>query len=774
MSLKNPIQMIQVLNDMVDVGCLMLATMTPELQKQHEDMVAYEMIQNFKEIYEGQARQERYETSKTLFQCKMIEGSPVVAHVIKMMGYIQMLEKMGFPLNDELAIDVVLQSLHDSFNQFVLNFNMNKINKTLPQLIVMLRTAKSNMKKNGSKSILMAREAKRKGKKVTKSKGVGKTKPKGKNALKPKGGISKEGKCFHSDKPEHWKGNCSIYLEEVNKSKAVRISTFGIYVIDVKFLTSTSWALHTTYNINTKSYPKNKFVNQNIDDFIEKLFGSRSSPAPSFCVLCLDTNNYKTLENTLTQFMAQTSAYMARTYQFIKKTYSLTERTEMKLQNQDASLKSLETQVGQISQVLNTRPMGGFPSDTQVAKGPIHDQCKAISRRSGRTLNTPTRNKQGEETVASLNATTVRDNPAEADAPAEAGEDQEVPKKPKERNPTVVAPHIKLQRTNTLEEMRPTPPFPQGLKKQKQEYNFKKLFDILKHFDTAAANEACLALMHNKVLTKRTDPGSFTIPFSIGNHYSGKALCDPGAIINLMSKSVFQKLGIGEAKPTTVMLQLADCSYIQQEGKIEDILVRVDRFIFPTEFLILDFEADEHAPIILGRPFLAIGRVLIDFENGELALRVNDQQASRKDHFPLPFIDQMLDRLAGKPFYRVLDGYLGYNQIIIAREDQSKTTFSCPYGTFAFRRMSFGLCNTPATFQRCMSVIFSDMNEDSLEIIMDDFSTFGDDFTSYLSNLEKVLTRYEETNLVLNWENDISWTMKGFYSAIKSPAVAWK
>ncbi|KAK8632600.1 hypothetical protein V6N13_072990 [Hibiscus sabdariffa] len=122
-------------------------------------------------------------------------------------------------------------------------------------------------------------------------------------------------------------------------------------------------------------------------------------------------------------------------------------------------------------------------------------------------------------------------------------------------------------------------------------------------------------------------------------------------------------------------------------------------------------------------------------------------KATRKDHFPLPFIDQMLDRLAGKPYYCFLDGYSGYNQIAIAPEDQSKTTFTCPYGTFAFRRMPFSLCNALATFQRCMTAIFSDMNEDFLEIFMDDFSTFGKDFTSYLSNLEKVLSRCEETNL---------------------------
>ncbi|KAL4298340.1 hypothetical protein GQ457_12G014070 [Hibiscus cannabinus] len=116
-------------------------------------------------------------------------------------------------------------------------------------------------------------------------------------------------------------------------------------------------------------------------------------------------------------------------------------------------------------------------------------------------------------------------------------------------------------------------------------------------------------------------------------------------------------------------------------------------------------------------------------------------KATRKDHFPLPFIDQMLDRLVEKQFYCFLDGYSGYNQIAIAPEDQSRTTFTCPYGTFAFRRMPFGLCNAAATFQRCMTAIFSNLNEDCLEIFMDDFSTFGEDFDNCLSNLEKVLKR---------------------------------
>ena len=111
-----------------------------------------------------------------------------------------------------------------------------------------------------------------------------------------------------------------------------------------------------------------------------------------------------------------------------------------------------------------------------------------------------------------------------------------------------------------------------------------------------------------------------------------------------------------------------------------------------------------------------------------------------------------LERVAGHEFYCFLDGYSRYNQIAIALENQEKTTFTCPFGTFAYRRMPFGLCNAPATFQRCMLSIFSDMVERFLEVFMDDFSVFGDLFDDCLSNLKKVLVRCEEKNLVLNWE----------------------
>ncbi|KAL0886207.1 hypothetical protein Bca101_010190 [Brassica carinata] len=112
----------------------------------------------------------------------------------------------------------------------------------------------------------------------------------------------------------------------------------------------------------------------------------------------------------------------------------------------------------------------------------------------------------------------------------------------------------------------------------------------------------------------------------------------------------------------------------------------------------------------------------------------------------------MLERLANHPFYCFLDGYPGFFQIPIHPNDQEKTTFTCPYGTFAYRKMPFGLCNAPATFQRCMMSIFSDLIEDIVEVFMDDFSVYGSSFSACLSNMCRVLQRCEDTNLVLNWE----------------------
>ena len=137
-------------------------------------------------------------------------------------------------------------------------------------------------------------------------------------------------------------------------------------------------------------------------------------------------------------------------------------------------------------------------------------------------------------------------------------------------------------------------------------------------------------------------------------------------------------------------------------------------------------------------------RMCIDFR------KLNKE--TRKDHYPLSFIDQMLERLAKHSYVCYLEGYSGFSQIVVHPDDQLKTTFTCPYGLYVYRRMPFGLCNAPATFQRCMTAIFADFVEEIMEVFMDDFSVYGTSFSNCLHNLNEVLQRCEDTNPVLNWE----------------------
>nr|GEV90063.1 reverse transcriptase domain-containing protein [Tanacetum cinerariifolium] len=396
--------------------------------------------------------------------------------------------------------------------------------------------------------------------------------------------------------------------------------------------------------------------------------------------------------------------------------------------------------------------------------------------------------------------------------------------------------------------------------------NKDKLFELAK----VPLNENCSAMLLKKLPEKLGDLRKFLIP------------CD-----------------ISRIDVCHTLADLVDRLITRPNGVAKDVFVKVGKFHFPTDFVVVDFKADPNVPLILGRSFLRTGRALIDVYGEEITLRVNDEfvtfnlnqtmrysstyddnsnlkddekealikvlkshkwaiawkisdikgidsrfcthkilmeqdykpavqsqrrvnpkihdvikkeviklleagmifhisdspwvslihcvpkkgsmtivanennelipirlvtgwrvcidyrklnDATRKDHFPLPSMDQMLERLAKNEFYCFLDGFLGYFQILIDPQDQEKTTFTCPYGTFAYHRMPFGLCNAPGTFQRCMIAIFHDMIEKTMEVFMDDFLVFEDSFSLCLSNLDKILKRCEDTNLVLNWE----------------------
>ncbi|XP_075101940.1 uncharacterized protein LOC142177362 [Nicotiana tabacum] len=150
----------------------------------------------------------------------------------------------------------------------------------------------------------------------------------------------------------------------------------------------------------------------------------------------------------------------------------------------------------------------------------------------------------------------------------------------------------------------------------------------LNEFKTVALTEECTSRIQHKLPQKLEDPGNFTIPMRIGEFDVGRALCDLGASINLMSLSVFKQLGLGAPRPTTVMLQLADRSYVYPEGVIEDVLLQIGKFIFLTDYVILDYVADELVPIILGRPLLATGDAIIKVREGKMILRVDNEEAA--------------------------------------------------------------------------------------------------------------------------------------------------
>ncbi|XP_050217462.1 uncharacterized protein LOC126668300 [Mercurialis annua] len=143
---------------------------------------------------------------------------------------------------------------------------------------------------------------------------------------------------------------------------------------------------------------------------------------------------------------------------------------------------------------------------------------------------------------------------------------------------------------------------------------------------TIPMTKNCSSIILRNLSTKLQDPGSFTIPCTIGNMKSINCLCDLGAIINFMPLSLFRSMfGDQQVQATPMMLQLADHSLKKPHGIVENVLVKVNKFIFPVDFVVLDYAADRDCPMILGRPFMNTGRALIDVHDGKLTLRIREE-----------------------------------------------------------------------------------------------------------------------------------------------------
>ncbi|XP_057996533.1 uncharacterized protein LOC131175871 [Hevea brasiliensis] len=148
----------------------------------------------------------------------------------------------------------------------------------------------------------------------------------------------------------------------------------------------------------------------------------------------------------------------------------------------------------------------------------------------------------------------------------------------------------------------------------------------LEDYETVALTEECSALLQNKLPPKLKDPGNFSIPCHIGDTSIEKALCDLGASVSLMPLSICEKLTVGDLKPTTISLQLADRSIKYTVGILENMPLKVGKFYILVDFVVLEMEEDIHIPIILGRPFLATAGAIIDVKNGRLTLKVGEEE----------------------------------------------------------------------------------------------------------------------------------------------------
>ena len=299
----------------------------------------------------------------------------------------------------------------------------------------------------------------------------------------------------------------------------------------------------------------------------------------------------------------------------------------------NASLKNLETQIGQLALNLQNQMKDAFLSDTK--KNP--KDYMVVQLRSGKDLEEKTKKDESNKEEEGLEIAETLERKRNKE---HMSREERSKKKTQNNLPAVPFPQ-RLQKSKieeqfarflkTFQKLEISMPFTEVVTQMPLYAKFLK--DILskkrKIVEEGIVNltATCNAVIKRGLPEKMKDPGSFTIPCTIGEFEFPKALCDSGASINLMPYSVAKKLSLGEITPTTVTLQMADRTLAKPEGIIEDVLVKVGKFIFPADFIILDMEEDSQVPLLLGRPFLATGAALIDMQKGILTPRVGEETA---------------------------------------------------------------------------------------------------------------------------------------------------
>ncbi|KAJ9544063.1 hypothetical protein OSB04_023770 [Centaurea solstitialis] len=1035
-------------DDLLDVACLMLATMSPDLQAGLINTNAYDMIRQLRDMFQTQARTERYDATKAFNECKMIKGTSVSDHVMKMKRHLDHLERLGHPVPLQLATDTILNSLSEDYRPFVVNYNMNNMEKSIAELHSMLKTAELNMgNKNKTKDVLMVKDGgvKKKSGHASTSKGKGPVqavqsapkKGKGKgNGKKVKPNKARtENRCFTCNGVGHWRQNCpkrheaGSYDQLLNNSyKRCRLKVAQIFDRvenigrdpQLRLLLGIShkmaddqpmWDKRSEVQFTPRSAIKKTDAFEDICDLVNTKEDEVKLRVFPFTLTNKAKDWFKKLlPGSIVTWDDLKSAFLSRLdsscggifpYKSVKEAHKLLDDMEAHYLDWSTDEEQEETQPAHLNVVSSSDEHIHATEDSTETPNPLSKPYGGVieqlfhqfSQEQGKMGADAEQKMQGfVNFIAGLHRGTdqfLRDVKEtfphmEAEAQAEVftttrgGKVVVGPPMPQTNqipNMQVVEPEVELPSRPTKEvreeAVRPresaTPHVPTRVpcaELREMVANNARMGTE----EIAFLNVECSATLSDTL--KKGDPGSFIIPCYFGKSVSCRALVDLGASINLMPLSFYQKLGLKGLKSTQMTIQLAGRSIKYPVGVAEDVIVQVDRFEFPADFVILDIKDEVKVPLILGRPFLNTASAIIHVSKRELSLGIGEDRitlsidgipdynesintldgeleeslavekrwdetveeeeedfkelkqedkvrvkasleeppdlelkdlpehleyqflegnnslpviisslltadeknrlievlkkhkkalawkisdipgispsfcthkilmednfkpcvqkqrrlnpkmqevvkkeviklldtgiiypisdspwvspvqvvpkkggltvvindnnelvpthtvtgwrvcidyrklnnATRKDHFPLPFIDQMLERLAGNEYYCLLDGFSGYFQIPIDPEDQEKTTFTCPFGTFAYRRMPFGLCNAPATFQRCMTAIFQDMIENCIEVFMDDFSVFGNSFDDCLSSLDRVLARCEESHLVLNWE----------------------